>query len=391
VKNAFVLLLMCGVCCSSALAQVDVSGQGSVAYVKSDNGASQYVYNNGNATFSWRWDVFADMNVAENMTLSSNLRMLQDQVLHIDYFALRVTDIASSGINAQMGLIDLPFGNLGERRFPKQNPFFNLPLMNEHLTSLCASDYRLWVLVPQFAIHGDGVRLLDQGLYDLGIKIFGTLGMFDYAAALTNGMISETGTYAPNGLNAKKDFGKIFRLAATPMMGLTIGASYATGPFMDDQSADPHSAIFGSDPREYPQHIVMGDIDFSYEHFSLYGQAAYNVWKFEEENTPHSRPDLKAFAYSAEARYAVTPRLSVASRVGGIVFNTVTDSVPSLSGRVLYTGTWDRDVIRLEGALGYHMTRELLLKVMYQWNKTIGLKDDPVDNLFVVQTVVDFH
>lgn len=375
-------------------AQIDVSGQGSVAYVKSENGASQYVINNGDPTFAWRWDLFADTRISDNITMMSNLRILQDEVLHVDYFAMQVTDIASLGINTQMGLIDIPFGNLSDRRFPQDNPFYDLPLMNEHLTSLCASDYKLWVLVPQFAIQGNGVRLLDQGLYDLGIKVFGSFGIFDFAAALTNGMVSETGTYESRGLNAKAGFGKIFRLAVTPTTGFTVGISYATGPFMKNQSDDSNSAFYGEDPRDYPQNIVMGDVDFSYGHFSFYGQAAYNTWELEDDGGEEGywklHSNLTAFAYSAEAQYAVTPRLSIAARGGGLFFNSISDTVPTFSGPVLYSGTWDHNVFRLEGALGYHFSRELLVKLVYEWNRTYGLQQDPPDDVFVIQSVVGF-
>lgn len=135
-QKFLMMFLAAAWCVSAAWSQIDVSGEGSVGYLKSEQGFSQYVVDNGNPTFVWRWDLFADMRISDNVSLMSNFRMLQDEVFHIDYFALRVTDIGSTGVNAQMGLIDLPFGNLGNRRFPKENPFYDLPLMNEHLTSL---------------------------------------------------------------------------------------------------------------------------------------------------------------------------------------------------------------------------------------------------------------
>ena len=369
-------------------AQFRITGQGSAAFVKSNDGFSQYSFNSGRGTFAWRWDVFADALVSDNISLFSNFRMLQDQTLHVDYFALRVMDVASSGINVEAGLIDIPFGSLAERRYPMQNPFFNLPLMNEHITALCASDYRVWTLIPAFAVRGDGVRLLDQGLYDLGVMVYGKVGIAEYAAALINGMVSTTSTYAPQGLNPNKGYGKVFRFAVTPTTGLKIGASYAFGPFMKDQSADSNSAIFGEDPDEYPQHIIGGDIDFSFEHFSFYGQAAYNIWKFEEE---HYGSDLKAFAYSAEGRYAITPRVSVALRIGGLVFNSINAPLPSFGHRMVpYSGKWDHDIIRLEGSVDYRLAREVLIKFVYQWNNTMGVVRDPVDNLVVLQTVFAF-
>ncbi len=363
----------------SLLAQLKFNGQASVAFVASQSGTSQYVFNQGRGTFAWRLDGFADAGLSDNIAFLSNLRILQDQVLHIDYLVLRVTDIASSGINAELGQIGIPFQNLGERQFPWRNAFFSLPLMNEHLTSLSNRDYTL--RAPDLArpARGDGVHLLDGALYDLGAKFYGDLGMFTYSAALIDGMISETGTYGSAGLNTHHGFGTIFRFAATPQTGLTIGISYAFGPYMNDS--------YGRDPNHYPQRIVGSDVEFSAGYFSFYGQAAYNSWKYYSLN-------LKAFGYSAEGRYAATPRLSVAFRAGGLVFNSITAQVYTdtydPAGFVPYTGKWDYDVLRLEGALLYRFARELLFKITYQWNRTFNVANDPADNVFAAQAVMSF-
>lgn len=361
------------------LAQLKISGQASAGFVASQSGVSQYVFNQGRGTFAWRLDGFADAALSDNIAFLSNLRILQDQVLHIDYLVLRMTDIASSGINAELGQIDIPFENLGERRFPWRNPFFSLPLMNEHLTSLSNRDYIL--RAPDLArpARGDGVHLLDGAIYDLGVKFYGGLGMFNYSAALIDGMIGETGTYGSAGLNTHHGFGKLFRLAATPQTGLTIGISYAFGPFMKDN--------YGRDPNRYLQRIVGGDVEFSAGYFSFYGQAAYNSWKYYSLN-------LKAFGYSAEGRYAVTPRLSVACRAGGLVFSSITAQVYTdaydSAVFVPYSGKWDYDVFRLEGALLYRFARELLFKITYQWSRTFNVASDPPDNVFAAQAVMNF-
>ncbi len=150
------VLLLCG----RATPQFIINGQASAAFVKSNDGESQYDINSGRGTFAWRWDLFADARITDNVTFLSNVRLLQDQIPHIDLFALRISDVASTGINFQAGQIDLPFGNLSEQRFPKQNPFYQLPLMNEHVTSLCRSDYKVWTYTPEYAASGDGVLYL---------------------------------------------------------------------------------------------------------------------------------------------------------------------------------------------------------------------------------------
>ena len=379
----FLLILSCLLVVISVegRSQLVISGQASAGFADGESGASQYTLDSGRPTFLWRGDLFVDAVLSDHFAFLSNFRILQDQELHIDRFALRASDIASTGINAELGQVDLPVGNLGERRFPWQNPFYRLPLMNEHLTTLCSSDYNVWVLVPDFALKGDGVRVLDLGLYDLGLKVFGAWGVLDYSLAVINGMPSATSTYGKGGFNGNNGLGTIARLAVTPMTGLTVGGSYGTGSFMNDQSSNSLSFLYGRDPGDYPQNIIGGDIEYSLGYFSFYGQAVYNVWKHQQ--------DLKAFGYSAEAQYAFTPRCSFAARAGGMIFNEVTNlMVPSYSGMVSYTGKWDRDVLRLETSLQFRLSREALIKFVYEWNRTFNVSDDPPDNLLVIQTVL---
>ncbi len=367
------------------LAQFRVSGQATAEFFKSENGVSQYTVDEGRSTFAWRWDLFADAAISDHVAFLSNIRMLQDQVLHIDRLSIRVSDVASSGIAVEAGQIDIPFGDLGDRRFPQQNPFFDLPLMNEHITTLCKTDYKLWVLFPGFAVSGNGVRLLDQGLYDLGIKAYGSAGMFGYEAALINGMVSETGTYSPNGMNVSGGLGKVLRLTVTPTMGLTFGFSYAFGPFMKDQYADSGSALAGEHPGDYPQQAAAGDVDIEIGHLSVRGIGVYNRWRYI------GGQNLDAVSYSAEAQYTLTPRIYAAARVGGIQFNTINALVTSYNFRPApFSGRWDDNVTRVELAAGYRIERNLLFKLCYEINNSYGISGNPMDNVLGVQTVLTF-
>jgi len=368
-------------------AQMRFRGEGSVGFVKADRGPSQYSYNGGRGSFNWRADVFADAVIAEDITFFGNVRLQQDNLLHVDQFALRMSNFASSPVSVELGEIEIPFLSLGERRFPKNNPFIDLPLIREHRTTLRSSDYELWLIDSRYTQAGNGFRLLDGGLYDLGLKAFASAGIFDVALALTNGMVSASTSYAPGGLNPKSGFGKMIRVAVTPTAGLTIGVSYANGPFLSEGNTYYPSYGAGYDPEQHVQEVMGGDIDFSYGHFSLYGEAVYNVWKFQ----PVYGSNLKAAGYSLEARYALLPRLSLAARAGGIAFNAIDAIVEAAGyGTLYYDGPWDHDLWRLEGAVGYRLNRESLLKLVYQWNHTMGVRDDPADNALALQAVVSF-
>ena len=381
-------------CTSMLNAQLRVSGQASAAFVKANDGESQYAFNYGRGTFLWRWDIFGDAIVSDDIAFLSNFRILQDQIPHIDLLAIRISDVGRSGVSLQAGQIDIPFGNLAERRFPRQNPFLDLPLMNEHITSLCKSDYNIWSLIPEYQIKGDGVYLLDQGLYDLGVKAYGNVGVFDYSVALINGMVSTTGTYSPSGLNSNHGYGKVMRLSVTPLTGVTIGGSYAMGPFMKDESETiiitdgipDTSAFYGKSPDAYLQQIFGSDLNISFGHFSFEGEVVSNTWQYLDAK------DLKATSYSAMVQYVFTPRISGAVRVGGIIFNEVHDikQLNEFFRPVVYSGKWDHDVFRLEGAAAYKIDKALLLKFGYQINRTYNLPRDPVDNMLFVQTVLSF-
>ncbi len=368
-------------------AQLRLTGDASAAFVKSENGSSQYVVDNGRGTFAWQFDLFADAVISDNIFFLSTVRMMQDQVLHVDLLEIRMEDILSTGINAEVGEIDIPFGDLAERRFPISNPFYNLPITHEHLTTLRNSNYSLWPFDDRYVLNGDGMRLLDLGLYDLGAKLYGSLSIFDLSVAVINGMMSSTTEYSSNyssvGLNRTGGLGKVVRLAATPTTGLTLGASYAVGPFLRQNT----SAVVEYNAADALQKIVEGDLNFSRGYFSLYGEAFYNIWEVGN----FLQADLKAFGYSLEGKYALTPRFSVAARAGGITFNDVALSIYESGGLYLpFSGPWDRDVFRLEGALGYRLDRAALVKAVYQWNRTYNDLRDPHDNLLAVQFVVGF-
>jgi hypothetical protein len=374
-----------------ASAQLRLTGQASPAYIKSDDGYSQYITDAGRATFAWRLDLFADAAISDNVFFLSNLRIVQDQIFHIDLLALKLTDIAGTGVNVEAGEIDLPFGSLGERRFPKNNPFYRLPLLHEHLTTLRSSNYQLWIPDARYTRAGDGIRLVDQGLYDVGAKLYGGVGIFDYWVAVINGMVSATSTYSTNyglsGLNSKKGLGTIIRIAATPMTGLTIGSSYATGAFLDEYGGTDvyGTAYHSSDIR---QHALEADVDFSIEHLRLYAEGIYNVWTF----TDLLGSDLTALGYSIEGEYTVVPRVTVAARAGELFFNTIDALIPGLygAGPYAYSGRWDHNVLRIEGALGYRVERAVLVKAVYESNTALGVTEDPPDNTLVIQAVVSF-
>ena len=175
------------------------------------------------------------------------------------------------------------------------------------------------------------------------------------------------------------------RIGFTPCPELNAGFSYGYGPFMADQSNDSASAIFSDNPTEYPQRTYGGDFTFAMNHVTLYGEAIYNIWYFEDI------PNLEAFGYSIEGRWAVTPRFFAAARAGGVRFNEISGDIPAFpSGETSYSGRWDHNAIRLEGSIGLRVSRETLLKAIYEHDNTGDFAGEPNVDVFALQTVFSF-
>jgi len=383
-----VACLMLALSTSPATGQVNVSGQASAAIVNSGDAATQYAVNGGRPTFAWRADLFFDAEIVEDIVFLSNVRMTQAQRLYVDLFALRFTGFAGPYLNAEAGLIDVPFGNLGDRRFPKTNPFLSLPFGREHLTSLRSENYELWMSDGSYTAAGDGVPVIDGALYDAGVKLYGTAGILDYAVAVINGSISATGSYAQGGYNDNAGLGLSARIALTPATGLTIGLSAAGGQFMSENAVAYYGGVAtgGLDPADHVQKIAALDFEYAYGHFTMYAEGFFNRWEFSDVYGT----DLDAAGFSAELRYVPAARYTLAARVGTIAFNELPGTGDPGYAGTIPGATWDHNVLRLEGAAGYRFTREVLLKAVYQHVTTYGLPSDPWDDSAALQIVASF-
>lgn len=351
--------------------QVQLSGEASAYGLKSDRAQSPRVINKGNPTLGWRFDLFLDGKITDNVHALVNTRAFEDETINFDYVAIRITDIAESGVNFQIGKFDMPFGNLAERRFPEKNFLFGLPLIYEYRTSLPNQVVTRLELLNNRG-KGVGIRLIDLGIYDIGAMVFGDVGKFHYAVAVANGTISSTSTRQ---MNTNSDFNKIVRLTYTPIMGLTFGAAGAMGAYL----AEGGKPL----PREetslhYQQTIGEFDVEFSRGRFLFNGEAVYSQWTVPLENEDSK---LSLLGYYAEAKYTWVPRFYTAARVSGLRFSQL--DLEDISRR------WDYDMLEVEAGIGYYLDRNTLVKVVRRETRTLGTTD-PHDNLTVLQLAVAF-
>ncbi|MCX6145115.1 MAG: hypothetical protein NTZ35_18080 [Ignavibacteriales bacterium] len=352
-------------------AQVQFTGDASASALKSARTTSARVVDVGNPTFGWRFDLFLDGKVTDNVSVIVRTRTSDDELINFDCVALRITNLANLGFNFQMGKFDIPFGNLAERRYPSKNFLYGLPLIHEYRMSL-PNQVPTRVEVLNNRGKGTGMRLLDLGINDLGAMVFGDAGKLHYAVAVANGTVSSTTT---NHQNEDSDFNKILRLAYTPMTGLTVGASAAMSAYL---GGDGRSLPRSQGRSHYQQMTGELDVEFNREKFMMNGEAVYSRWTvpFENQDT-----DLWALGYNAEAKYTWIPRFYTAVRVGGLVFSRL--SLESASPR------WDNNILEVEAGVGYYIDRNTLAKLVRRETRTLEVTG-PRDNLTVLQLAVSF-
>jgi hypothetical protein len=371
---------------ASVPAQVQLTGQAAGGYQKAwADDASQYVVNGGQGTFFSRFDGFADAALSADVSIHSAVRIQQDGAFHIDQMFLEVRNITVAGLTLRAGEIDLPMGDLGERRYPMKNPFLHLPFMNEHLTNVRVSDDQLWPFDARATSAGNGVRLLDQGLYDIGMSLSWSCGMLDVTAALMNGSVSSSSTYSGSGLRQGTAPGAVARVSITPDPALTVGVSASRG-YLSSGSVSYGYSTTGTG-TSFQADCIEGDVSFSLEHLTLQAQGLLSRWKFGDRYGT----DFDASAYSCEATYVFLPRWSAAVRFGGVVSKSISTVVigPSYTP-VAYNGRWDENAVRFEGSLGYRFDRAVLFKLVYEQTSTINATPGVAVPLAAAQAVVAF-
>ena len=309
---AFVLVALL-LSTSLGRSQVTLGGQTAVYFYKSAHTQAQRELNGARPSFGMRADLFLSGQVTDNISTSWNARISGDGSVNVDYAVIRLTDLTAIHFNVEAGKFDVPFGNLGERRYPRRNPLYSLPLYHEYRTALpdqVPAEAELQASRGQ----GSGMRLVYLGLYDVGVKVFGSVDIIDYAFAVTSGTISTTSYGGPN---ANDDLGMVVRIAVTPTAGLTIGAAYNWGAYLDEP---PSSQSLPVNVNAYRQRAAEMDFEFSRGHAIVSGEVVYNVWPVPLETGDR---DLTVLGYYLEGKYTLIPRLYAAARLNGLHFGTI--------------------------------------------------------------------
>ena len=205
------------------------------------------------------------------------------------------------------------------------------------------------------------------------MRFFGKLGAVGYHLGVANGAPSN-----PAYVSESKRLMVFGRLHLQSAIGLTLGVSAANGGYLNNAVAK--SAQPDLKAEKHAQTLTGVDVEYSRGYFVFFGEGVWSRWE-----SPFIRDPLEALAFSAELRYKILPRLFVAGRYGRIRFSEIADDRDiDADGRL--AEPWEFPVWRLESAAGYNLSRQALVKAVWQINRTGD--NDPADNLAVLQMTV---
>lgn len=274
-----------------------------------------------------------------------------------DEYLLRWTPWAGGQLNLQVGKFATVFGKWVQRHDSWQNPFITAPLAYENVTTItdqAAPGTRAGFLGRRNVADQKATWLpvVWGPAYTSGASAFGQLGEFDYAVEFKNASISSR----PTAWDAQ-DLGwenptVSARLGHTPNAAWNYGVSASHGAYLLPAAGATVPAGYGL--NSYNQTTLGADLSWSHHGWQVWGEAM--VARFQVPNVGNA----DTFTYFVEAKYKFTPNLFTAVRWNQQLFDTVPDGAGG-------TEHWDRNIFRVDTALGYRFTRHLQGKVQYSY------------------------
>ncbi|MDA0711677.1 MAG: hypothetical protein O3B73_15875 [bacterium] len=325
-----------------------------------------------------RATLFGDVVLAPRLTLFNQAILAPTAKYHLQTFWRPILQFdalhaQSFELLLEAGKLSTSFGSYGPRAYPDRSPLITPPLIHHYFTGLRANQLpadnddllraRGTGGSDRFSgFAGGGATEILRGLpiiydvcWDTGIRAFGSLWRFEYSLALTQGTLSDpriTGTDNNDGKQI------ISRVSLIPATGVVLGTSFARGAYLDDATASFLPA--GTTPTDFVQQAIGLDLSYEVRHLKLIGEAVFNTWQVPHIVEPGNRPKAPGvLGWYVEGRYAFLPGFFGAFRFDQLRFQKIQNSL----GESL---TWDDNISRLEGGLGYQFWEGVLGKLIVQ-------------------------
>jgi len=360
---AVALLLALAPARARALEGPEIQWRGLLDVVLAERGKAYQLnlLTRGDANFdAYGMRLFADGKAGERLQISGQIVLRDRSGIYVEGAYATFTPDPDRDLHLLAGKLPWPIGTYAPRSYSNRNPLIGTPLMYQYHTTLS------WYAIPNdadallaaagtgqhgvgYAFGGFGMPVVDDSYWDVGFHLSGSARPLEYAVGMGMG--------TPGwGITSQDDnSGKTFlgRIGLAPTPGLRAGISAAYGPYLQD-ALNPQLPA-GKQATDYHQRLGMADLEVLTGHLEGRAEAAFNVWE-----TP-TVGDLKVTTGYAEAKYTLPLGTYVAGRIDAERFGKITDS----SGA---RRSWDADVTRFEGGVGYRFDRGTVAKLVYQHN-----------------------
>ncbi len=367
--------------------RTDLSGRLDAEYYYVDQNPPGLVFPDDDHFFNPRMSLFLDTQLGDHFYSLVQARFdrgfdpgsRRHGDSRLDEYFLRYRPFKDGRLNFQIGKMATVFGGWVPRHLAWDNPFINAPLAYEHVTVI--TDHGV-PGAPAGFLGRQGVRdnkprwlpMIWGPAYTSGASMFGSLEGFDYAFEFKNASISSR-PYAWDPFRVNWENPTVSgRLGYRPNAMWNVGSSFSYGTYLLPESQPTLPA--GSDPGDHNQLTIGADISFAWHAWQVWAEAI--AARFEVPNVGNA----DTLSYFIEAKYKITPRLYAAGRWNHQIF----DEVPNGAGGF---ADWDRDAVRIEGAIGYRWTRHIQTKLQYGYSRLEGALQQG-EQLFAAQLNVKF-
>lgn len=328
------------------------------------------LFENDTAFFNPRMTLFADLHAGRHLAGFVQARFDRgfdpgakpDGDARLDEYYLRWTPWDEPVVNLQAGKFATVFGAWVPRHLSWDNPFITAPAAYENVIGV--GDVGAPPTVGAFLNRRNlpdnkpgWMPVIWGPSYASGASWFGRVGRADYAFEVKNaGLSSRPGSWQADetGFSAPTWTG---RLGYRPSASWNLGASGSTGAYV---VRDPQNVLpAGSDRGDFRQHVLGLDAAYARHHIELWSELILS--RFEVPAVGHA----DTLAYFVEAKYKITESLFAALRWNQQFFSSV--GAPAGGETV-----WDRDLSRVDAALGWRFNRWLQAKVQYSYGTEPG-------------------
>ncbi len=349
-----------------------------------------------------RFTLSGDAVLSDRLTLFNQIILDPTSKAHVSsyfrsYVRYTAYESAKADLHFEAGKIPTVFGAFGPRAYSDRNPLVSAPLIYHYFTSLRSNQLPAdnadllahrgegpFDAFGGFAGGGsslgfNGLPIIYDVCWDVGVKAFGSAWRLEYQAAVTQGTLSD-----PRNSGGDNNDGKqiAFRIGLVPLTGLIIGASYAQGPYLDQSVGE---ALQGQDVEDFAQQVAGLDLELGIRHLKVIGELIFNHWEVPNiTDEGGNRTDLTNVGGYIEAKYAFRPGLYGAVRYDRLTFGEIHDET---GGKV----PWDEPIQRWEWGIGYYLHDGVIAKVLRQDIRVEHLNaPDSVNHFWATQLSVSF-